>query len=50
MILDLFENDNVLRTKRLTRCRTVVFSRSIRLVCPLSLPTGRCRFAGSTHA
>lgn len=44
------EQDNVFRTKRDTRCLSVLLKRSTSLVLPVSLPTARWRLLGRTAA
>ena len=42
-----FENESVLRTNRLHRCRTVHQNRSMPQVSPASLPAAACRSSGT---
>jgi len=44
------EKDNVMRTKRARRCRSVVFQRSTWAVSPISFPTAVCCSCGITAA
>ena len=48
MTTDL-ENDNVMRTKRASRWRRVLFQRSTWAVSPVSFPTAVCCSCGMTE-